>query len=124
MGLSCDCGDFNEGDYDRWWYAPADYTEMPARKRRAKCLSCKKPIDTGAIVGEFERLRQPTGFEYETLGWEEGVHLASSWMCEECTDIFFSLTELGFCMDIDSGSMQSYLREYHRDYAPLKLEHA
>ena len=121
MGLSCECGDFEPGDLDEWWYAPSDYSTMPERKRRARCVSCKKPIENGATVTEFERRRHANGFEYDKLGLEE-VPLAPYWMCETCSDIYFSLVELGFCMNIAEDSMQSCLRDYQRDYGPFTLE--
>ena len=117
MALSCDCGDFDPSNFDHWWESPNDYTEMPERRVRVRCVSCRTLIDAGAVVIEFERFRHANEFEENKLGLDE-VPLASKWMCETCGDIFFSLSELGFCMNVDEQSMQETLAEYHEFYGP------
>ena len=119
MPLSCDCGDFDPSDLDRWWYGPNDYTEMPKRKRRARCVSCKDLIENSAVVTRFDWYRHPNQFEDEKLGWSE-VGFSTDWMCETCSDIFFSLTELGFCMNLDTP-MREHLADYHSLYGSTKV---
>ena len=43
------------------------------------------------------------------------VPMSDKYMCEECGDIYFSLVELGFCVNT-AFSMKELLEEYHRDY--------
>lgn len=47
------------------------------------------------------------------------VYMANKFMCEECSDIFFSLKELGFCLSLGSD-MHDLLREYHEVYGGTK----
>lgn len=99
MPLSCTCPE-GEDDADSWYWPPEDYSEMPHRKRRARCQSCKAFINSGTMVAYFRRTRCPkTDIEERIFGWDSAaVSLAPIFLCEECADLFFSLTELGFCV--------------------------
>lgn len=105
MPLTCGC--FYDGDVEWYWFEPEDYREMPARRRRASCSSCKKLINTGSVVAEFRRARGARGeIECSMYGYDEdSVPLASYWLCEECADLWFSLFELGFCPEPDENQL-------------------
>ena len=113
MSLSCYCG--YPDDCDWFWFEPDDYSSMPLRKRRVRCHSCSDLIDTGSIVTEFNRFRYPiTDVEVSIYGDGADVSLASWFMCERCSDLYFSLTELGYCV-----SAEDDMRELVREYAEL-----
>lgn len=114
--LSCDCT-FEPGDSDEW-YHNAEHFQIfvglgRTGKRRARCYSCKELIELYSQCSEFTRFRVPSSDIEERIYGEE-VQLASYFMCEKCSEIFFNLTELGFCMNIYDGSMQTALAEYHK----------
>lgn len=119
MPLNCryDPGDYL--DYDEWHHGPTGdyYTIMPKLKRRKRCASCGKLIAAGATCTEFLISRAPrSGIEYSIYGdGENGVPKASRWLCESCSDIYFSLDDLGF----DVGPYED-LRETLKDYQAIK----
>ena len=109
MGLSCGCYDDGEAD----WYAdaPNDFTKSPLGRRK-RCCSCKKLIPTEAVCIRFRRWRHPSNFIEERIFRYDGeVKLAPYWMCETCGDLYFSLVELEFCVDI-TENMHDLVREY------------
>lgn len=115
MGLTCECVDYCD-DGGWWYYGPSDYKTAPLGRRR-RCCSCKKLIECGSDMTEFLRERSTRD------DIEENIHgcertLASWYMCETCSDIYFNLAELGFCIYLGRESMPDLLREYQRLYAP------
>jgi len=52
--------------------------------------------------------------EINIYGEDGEIPMASWFMCESCGDIYFSISELGFCVSLDE-SMQAALDEY-RDF--------
>ena len=108
MGLSCYCEESSDG----WTYlAPNDYS-VASWSRRKRCCSCGALIAHGAIVTRFDRVRYPlTNVEERIYGEGMDVPLAPWWMCEQCSDLYFSLTELGYCIWLGS-SMLELVREY------------
>lgn len=100
MSISCDCDiDYCPEPGDVIWYWPADYTEL-STTRRCRCVSCKQLIDVGAVTAEFPRYKIPDS-DIEERIYGEGAEIlrASFYMCESCADIYFSILELGYCMD-------------------------
>ena len=84
MPISCSCPDIDY-DGDGWWYySPTDYASFPMKNRK-RCCSCKSHSG-------------------------EEVALASWWMCETCSDLFFSITEMGYCVMI-GGNMKDEAQE-------------
>jgi hypothetical protein len=111
MPLSCDCGDCGDAE---WWYeAPDDYQTMPFRRRRVPCASCGTLIETGATVIGFERSRPArSDVELRIYGEDsDAVRMTPLWHCERCADLWWSLTELGYCVAPDQ-SMLELVREY------------
>ena len=112
MSLSCEC------HYDTNWYYNIyeDYTTLQTKRRR-RCYSCKKLIDIGATVVELHCERQPKDWIEQKIYWDELVPMPTKYFCEECGDIYYSLHELGFCMELTDGeSMQDLLKQYQEEY--------
>ena len=111
MPLSCYC---DEGDdYDWYWHPPKDYQEL-STKRCRKC-SCGKRIGVGELCTEFRRTREArTAIEERIYGVStpEAVCLASLWLCEECSDLWFSLDALGFKCVSTTENMRQVVTEY------------
>lgn len=111
MGLSCECG--FEGDLAWYYESPRDYTVLDTLKRK-RCESCFKLINIGDLCISFDRFRDPKN-DIEERIHGDFVYLANRFMCESCADIFFSLEDLGFCIDL-GDSMKALLKEYHTVY--------
>ena len=113
MTLSCGC------DYDadgaEWYYDSNGVFRALDTKRARRCRACKTPLKPGTTVLQIARWRGPRDWIEESIHGEE-VPLAPWHLCERCGDIYASLTELGFCVDL-TESMDAQLAEYHRDYA-------
>jgi hypothetical protein len=113
MSLSCECDtDWYPEPGDIVWNSPGDYTELKT-KRRCRCISCKELIDIGAITIEFPRFKVPDGEIEERIYGEDGeIPRASFYMCETCADIYFSISELGYCLD--DWDMRQALKDYQQ----------
>lgn len=114
MTLSCECGDW---DGEEWWWGADDYSTLDTKRRR-RCISCKDMIAVGAVVAKFNRGRaQLSDVEESIYGRDEEVPLAPWFMCERCADLYFSLTELGYCVQLDED-----MRRTVKEYAQMKNE--
>ena len=114
MSLSCHCPD---GDFDWYWHAPDDYSVAPAARRRKRCKSCGELIDHGATITVFNRDRYPVSdIEERIFGDGLTVDLAPWWLCEPCSDLYWSLSELGFCVSPDDD-MRNLAEEYAAIYS-------
>jgi len=49
--------------------------------------------------------------ECDIYGEDGEIKLASDWMCEECSDLYFSLTELKYCV-LPRDNMRELVAEY------------
>ena len=119
MGLSCGC------DYDDWdgdgtaYYKPNDFIKMPWFDRRKRCLSCKSFINPGEQVAKFDGFRMPNcDYEINRFGDGTEIDMASKYLCEKCSEIFFNLEDLGFCVDMFEN-MNDLLEEYKNDYKDI-----
>lgn len=113
MGLSCSC---NDGDDERMFYfCPNDYIKFQ-RARRVRCCSCKELIDVGAICTKFQRYRSPL-YDIEQRIYGDEVELSEKFMCETCSDLYFSLDELGFCYNL-GDNVHKLVKEYAETYQP------
>ena len=108
MSLSCSCSD----DYEWFFEEPSDYSTLQTSKRK-RCWSCKELIDIGSVCMQFETYRPPRDDIEERINGDE-VYMADKYYCESCSDIFYSLKELGFCMVL--GDMNEALLEYKEYY--------
>jgi len=104
--LSCSC-DF---DSDEWYYHPPDDFKPFALKRRKRCCSCKKLITINSLCTEFIRIRSPYN-DIEERIWGDEVQMASWYMCEWCSEIYFNLEALGYCHML-GGSIKEDLEDY------------
>jgi type II secretory ATPase GspE/PulE/Tfp pilus assembly ATPase PilB-like protein len=74
-------------------------------------------LNEGDTVTEHTRSRDSkTDIEYEIYGeGPDAIPLASMYLCETCSDLYFSLRELGFeCVTPDEN-----MRELVAEYAEL-----
>ena len=112
--LTCACYESEEPDW--WWHVPEDYTRLPT-KRRQRCKSCWCLIDVGATCAKFARSRGPKDeIENRIYGEDsDDIQMAAWWFCERCADLYFSLTELGYCID-----PQDDMRELVKEYAEIQ----
>jgi len=51
-------------------------------------------------------------------GDDEAIVLASHWLCEECSDLWFSLYELGFQCVTPNENVRDLVRQYAELYGP------
>ena len=121
MGLLCECPgcDFDPGQHI--WDDPEDYTTL-ATKRTQRCCSCKELIPVGAICAEVTRTKVPkTEVEEKIYGefeGDNGIPLASKYLCEKCADICFSLSELGYCTQ-PWEDQRELVKEYAETRKPI-----
>lgn len=115
MSLSCSCD--GEFDHDGYFYldVPSDYSILENRKRRPRCQSCKELINIGDLCTEFSRARFPKNVIEEIIH-DEFVYLSSKYLCECCSDIYFSLYELGFTCISPDENMRHLAWEYNEIY--------
>lgn len=117
MPLTCNC-DYDLGDFDEWHYGATndDYTIMPSFSRRKKCSSCGVLINTDAICTKFP-IARATLSDIEERIYGDEVPKAPRWLCESCSDIYFNLNELGYCV----GPYED-LRETLKEYIQMNKE--
>lgn len=114
MGLMCECDSDYYPEPGEWYWdeSPNDYSKLPFKKRK-RCCSCNELIDVGGVVTNHTRVRVPdTDIEIRIYSEDGGIPIASDWMCEKCSDLYFSLNELGYCV-----SPRDDMRELIKDYA-------
>jgi hypothetical protein len=124
MHLTCGC-DFDYQEYDQWHFGPTgdDYTVMPKFPHRRKCASCGSIIEAGAICTKFPISAAPkSDIDVRIHGdGEEGVPRAPRWLCESCSDIYFNLDALGFCVG-PWDDMREMLADYQYEYGKTQSE--
>ena len=114
MSLSC----VYDGDHDGadwWWYQPSDEAPLQTKRSR-KCCSCGQQIGVGETARKIRRYRPATDWE-EMRGLGDEVPLADWHLCETCGDLADSISELGFCYDLNGESLQEQIAEYRREEA-------
>jgi hypothetical protein len=106
MSISCDCGG---GDYDWYYNAPTEYSKLHG-DRRKRCYSCRELIDLGSDVGVFGSWKVPShDIEVAIYGEDGEIPRADFFMCETCTGLYWSITELGFCVSMEKGERMADL---------------
>lgn len=111
MGLTCGCWDDIEPGM-KMAYGPDKYAPLTAY-RRQRCMSCKELIDVGSIAAKVTRYKVPeSGIEIKIYGYDGEIPIAPKWLCERCADLYFSLEELGYCVNPHDD-----MRELAKDYA-------
>ena len=127
MMLTCDC-DYDPEPGDTVWRPPEDFSTY-AGARRVRCRSCGCMISSGDTCAEFYRFKIVCSVVEERIYGEDGkIHRASHYMCERCAGLYFSLCDLGFCVNI-SDDMRTLAKEYaqmqaegRRIYNPWQTE--
>ncbi len=122
MPLTCECPTNNDpGEY--LVEEPDDYSvyDLPRGRR---CRSCKTMIRRGDTCTAHPCFRYPiSDTEADIVGGEDAqVTLAPRYLCEQCSDTYFSLRELGFCAMPDED-MDELLFYYQETYKPQPLHH-
>lgn len=114
MPLACYCDD--EGD---WFHEPpSDFSKMPVLGVRHKCCSCGEWIKPLSDSGRFHRWHYPQDdIELRIHDYDETaqVYMADHFMCETCTGLYFSLSDLGFCLNLGEN-MIALAKEYGEVY--------
>lgn len=103
--LSCDCSE----DGDWWHFPPEDYQRLDTIRWR-RCFSCKALIRPGDLCAKFVCERDAWG-DIEERIYGDTKPLPNKWLCERCADLYFSLSELGFCVSIPAD-MRALVKEY------------
>lgn len=106
--LSCECNDIDD---DGWWYyRPQDYSVMPFKAHSVKCCSCGEVIKPFSLVTMLHRYRSPVN-EIELNIEGDEVQLATWYQCEQCSDYYFNLDALGFCL-YAGDDMREHMESY------------
>ena len=107
--LSCSCPEW-DGDPDTWmFFFPDDFEKFNA-KRRKRCKSCNDLINIGSDCIKFTRIRSPRSDIEERIYGDEIPMLSLVW-CEKCAEIYFNLTEIGYCLT-PTDSAREVIEEY------------
>lgn len=118
MPLSCSIFDYNV-DSDSWYfYPPEDYSTY-TRPRRKGC-SCGKMVAQGNLCTKFFRSRPCRSLIEEIIHGDE-VPLAPMYLCEACSDLYFSFIELGFVAVCPAENMIELAKEYASTYQSNSL---
>ncbi len=112
MSLSCGC----EYDSDAEWHW-IDNLDFSVKRRlmsmRKRCQSCRRIIKFGDVCVAINRFREPRDdIELKIHGEGGDIYLPTQYLCEECGGLFFSLQDLGFCVN-PTNNMHALLNEYH-----------
>lgn len=115
MPLSCSC--YLDDDAKWYWIKPNDYQRMLVLKRRKRCAECGCIIEPQSTVTRFDRVRFAINdVEALIFGYEfDAIKLAPYFLCEECSDLWFSLQDLGFTC-VGPQEVRSCVREYAELY--------
>ena len=115
MPLSCSCPDDYPDPGMTLWTDPREYSVLSTSKRQ-RCCSCNILINIGETISIVHRHKIPeTDIECKIYGEDGEIPRANKFMCEKCTDIFFSLQELGFCVGAWENQFD-LLKQYKQYY--------
>lgn len=107
--LSCNSGYGMDWDEDTIYFSHSeDFAPLDTIRSR-KCFSCGRKIKPGDMALMFSRFRRPSS-EYEERRFGDEVYLADAYFCEECGEIYFNLTGIGY--EVLIGDMREALLEY------------
>lgn len=101
MSVACECAD------GEWFYeGPDDYMQLDTKRGR-RCFSCNTLIKVGEDCGKFYRWRPGDEWNDSDLikmrVYGDEIPLTTWYACEACAGLYFSITELGFCVMIGDG---------------------
>jgi hypothetical protein len=112
MSLSCNCDWDGDTEGLDWWWNDHSSLKPIDSVRRKRCCSCKELISHEDECLEFYRFRNARSYIEEEIYDDEGVPLASWYMCEGCSGMYLALEELGYCIQI-GDSMRECVAEYN-----------
>lgn len=104
MPLTCECSEDGEWTF----YPPDDFTVM--QQPRGRCSSCGSVIRAGDTIVEFYCERVPRHWVEEKI-YGDYVPMRLKRLCERCGGLYFSLSELGYCV-APSENMMDLVQEY------------
>lgn len=111
MSLTCECGEWDMGPGSIGYYLPTGYT-VHKGKRRIKCDSCGAAVAPGDTCTKWPRYKIPESeVEIRIYGEDGEIERSPLCHCERCADLYFSLAELGYCVD-PQESMPDLVKEY------------
>lgn len=117
MPLTCYC-DWEPEAGDWCFYGVNDYAPL-ATKCSRRCRSCGEKIAVGDLCCKAARFRVPLhDVEVKIYGEDGEIPIAPIFMCERCSDLFWSLFELGFECISPAEDMRQLVRDYAMDYGP------
>ena len=93
-----------------WYYYHPDKFGLFQQDKRKRCCSCHKLININDQCVEFIRCRETRSDVEEKIHGDE-VPLASYFMCEKCGEIYFNLSNIGYCICL-GDNMNELLSEY------------
>lgn len=105
MSLSCNCG----FDNYEWYYIITN--QIYSHNTISQCRGCGRDIQIG------EEIRLELKNEYDEYGDE--IESVLGPICEQCGDLYDSLTEHGFCVTDDGPG---WIKRAHKDYLEMKNE--
>ena len=106
--LSCSCN-YDDDSGGWYYYSPHGFSTFRLKRRR-RCCSCNDLINIGNLCVIFDRYRNIMSDIEERIYGDE-VPLADFFMCEVCGEIYFNLSEIGYCITLENN-MQDLLSEY------------
>lgn len=120
MPISCHYDDYTDEPgpfYDMDCDTP--YINAPVLQRRKRCVSCKEFIKPGSLCTKHPRWTFPrTEVELFIFGEDGEIPLAPDWLCEECSDLFFSFLEKGFAVFPCEDQRDNLI--HYQDYVRLE----
>ena len=139
MPITCNYLDASDVDVPGPFYnmdEEVDYKTAPVLRRRKRCASCDIKINPGSTCTSHSRFTFPrseveariVGGGYED--WEVEIPLASVWLCEKCSDLYFSFLEKGFAvfphedMNLMLDDYQDYVRSEGKTSCSEENDHA
>lgn len=106
MSLSCYC----DGDGEWWYIPPSDYSTL-STKRFRRCRSCGERIAPGELCTRHYCYRACGHEIEERIYGDDGVPIADAYLCERCSDLYYSIDELGYCYTM-GDDLRSLVQEY------------
>jgi len=103
MSIACSC----DGDYE-WVYEVEDFERVS--QGIGHCYGCCGTIN---IASDVRRIWK---YEYDEQGDDNNYKILGR-LCPECSGLYDSLIELGFCLEADLGFIKNAMIQYrNRDY--------
>jgi len=109
--LGCYCAEPVGTD---WYYFEPDDFSVFENDRGKSCKSCQKKIAKGEICLRFPRGRATKSFSVEEIIYGDAKRLADYYVCEKCGEIWFNLTELGYCLRLGDNFKEALVEYWEK----------